>query len=77
LLSKEFFLLVIVSLLIAAPTAYYFMYDWLQNYTYRAEISGWVFAASGGAALMITLITVSFQAIRAALSNPTKSLRME
>ena len=77
LLSKEFFLLVMISLLIAMPVAYYFMHDWLENYTYRADISSWIFASSGGAALMITLVTVSFQAIRAAVANPVKSLRME
>jgi len=77
LLSKEFLLLVIVSLLIAGPMAYYFMHDWLENYTYRTEISSWIFAVSGGAALVITLITVSFQAIRAAVANPVKSLRTE
>jgi len=72
-----FFLLVMISLLIAMPVAYYFMHDWLENYTYRADISSWIFASSGGAALMITLVTVSFQAIRAAVANPVKSLRME
>lgn len=77
LLSKEFFLLVIISLLIAMPVAYYFMHNWLQNYIYRIGISGWVFAASGFAALMITLVTVSFQAIRAAVASPVKSLRAE
>lgn len=77
LLSKEFLLLVSISLLIAVPIAYYIMHDWLQNFTYRTEISGWVFAASGGVALLITLTTVSSQAIRAALANPVKSLRAE
>ena len=77
LLSKEFLLLVIISLVIAMPIAYYFMHDWLENYTYRTEISSWVFAASGGAALMITLITVSSQAIRAGIMNPVRALRTE
>ena len=77
LLSKEFFLLVMVSLLIAGPVAYYFMNDWLESYTYRTEISSWIFAVSGGGALMITLITVSFQAVRAAVASPVRSLRAE
>ena len=77
LLSKEFVILVIISLLIAAPIAYYFMYNWLQNYQYRTEISWWIFAAAGFGSLVITLLTVSFQAIKAAIANPVKSLRTE
>ena len=77
LLSKDFVLLIIISLLIATPTAYYFMYNWLQNYQYRSEISLWVFPAAGIGALVITLLTVSFQAIKAAISNPVKSLRSD
>jgi len=77
LLSKEFVLLVIFSLLIAAPIAYFFMYNWLQHYTYRAEIVWWIFAITGFGAIIITLLTVSFQSIKAALMNPAKSLRTE
>ncbi len=77
LLSKEFILLVIISLIIAAPLAYYFMNNWLQQYVYRTGITGWIFAAAGSGALVITLVTVSFQSIRAALTNPVKSLRTE
>ena len=77
LLSKEFAFLVIISLFIAAPIAYYFMHDWLQNYQYRAELSWWIFVAAGAGALIITLLTVSFQAIKAAIANPIKSLRTE
>jgi putative ABC transport system permease protein len=77
LLSKEFVLLVTVSLLIAMPLAYYFMHHWLMNYQYRIGISGWVFAASGTGALVISLVTVSFQAIKAALMKPVRSLRTE
>lgn len=77
LLSKDFIVLVIISLLIAAPTAYYFMHNWLQNYQYRSELSWWIFAVAGIGALIITLITVSFQAIKAAITNPVKSLRTE
>jgi ABC-type antimicrobial peptide transport system permease subunit len=77
LLSKDFVILVIISCLIATPIAYYFMNDWLQKYTYRTQISWWIFALSGLGALIITLLTVSFQAIKAAVANPVKSLRTE
>jgi putative ABC transport system permease protein len=77
LLSKDFVMLVIISFLIAVPVSYYFMHEWLQNYTYRTQISWWIFAAAGAGALVITLCTVSFQAIKAAVANPVKSLRTE
>jgi ABC-type antimicrobial peptide transport system permease subunit len=77
LLSKDFVFLVIISLLIAAPMATYFLSKWLQNYAYRTPISGWVFVLAGGAALVIALLTVSFQAIKAASANPIKALRNE
>jgi putative ABC transport system permease protein len=77
LLSKDFAMLVIISLIIAAPVAYYFMHNWLQNYQMRTEISWWIFAATGAGALLITLLTVSFQSVKAALANPVKSLRTE
>ena len=77
LLSKEFVVLVAISFLIAGPVAYYFMNNWLTNYTYRAGISWWIFGIAGIGALLITLITVSYQAIRAAVGNPVKSLRTE
>jgi putative ABC transport system permease protein len=77
LLSKDFVVLVIISCLIAAPIAYYFMNQWLQKYTYRTEISWWIFVAAGAGALLITLLTVSYQAIKVALANPVKSLRTE
>jgi putative ABC transport system permease protein len=77
LLSKEFAVLVMVSLLIAAPLAGYFMHGWLQHYQYRVALSWWIFAAAGAGALMITLLTVSYQAIKAAIANPVKSLRTE
>jgi hypothetical protein len=77
LLSKDFVVLVIISLFIAIPPAYYFMHNWLQNYPYRTEVSGWIFAATGIGAMVITLLTVSFQAIKAAIANPVKSLRTE
>ncbi len=77
LLSKDFVLLVIISVFIATPIAYLFMNDWLQKYDYRTNITWWVFALSGLGVMMITLLTVSFQAIKAALANPVKSLRTE
>jgi ABC-type antimicrobial peptide transport system permease subunit len=77
LLSKDFLLLVIIALIIAVPLSYYFMHNWLQNYEYRTQLAWWIFAVAGIAAFLITLLTVSFQAIRAALMNPVKSLRTE
>lgn len=77
LLSKDFVKLVIIALLIATPIAFYMMSQWIQKFAYRTEISWWIFVAAGLGALTITLITVSFQSIKAALSNPTKSLRTE
>ncbi|WP_276500540.1 ABC transporter permease [Terrimonas pollutisoli] len=77
LLSKDFVLLVFISLLIASPLAYYFMHGWLENYRYRINISWWIFALAGVIAFLLTLIMVSFQAIKAAIANPVKSLRAE
>jgi putative ABC transport system permease protein len=77
LLSREFVVLVIISLFIAVPVALYFMTDWLQQYQYRTAISWWIFVAAGAGALIITLLTVSFQAIKAAITNPVKALRSE
>ena len=77
LLSKDFLKLVILSILIASPIAYYFMDKWLQDFAYRIDISWWIFALAGIVAIVIALLTVSYQAIRAALANPVKSLRTE
>lgn len=77
MLSKDFVLLVIISCALAIPIAWYFLHNWLNDYEYRTEISWWIFAVAGLGALLITLITVSFQAFRAALANPVKSLRSE
>jgi putative ABC transport system permease protein len=77
MLSKEFVLLVIISIGISIPIAYYFLNNWLQNYEYRITISWWMFAATGLGALAITLLTVSYQSIRSASANPVKSLRSE
>lgn len=77
LLSKDFVVLVVISLLIATPAAYYLMHGWLESYQYRTPLSWWIFAATGLGAVVITLLTVSFQAIKAAVINPIKGLRTE
>ena len=77
LLSKDFVLLVFISLIIAMPMGWYLMHGWLQNYQYRSEISWWIFGVAGVGILVITLLTVSFQSIKAALMNPVKSLKAE
>ncbi|GAB3494852.1 ABC transporter permease [Spirosoma knui] len=77
MLSKDFVLLVMIAFSIATPIAYYFLNNWLHNYQYRTDLSWWIFAVTGAGALLITLLTVSYQAIKAALLNPVKSLRSE
>jgi len=77
LLSKDFVKLVLLANLIAWPIAYYAMNRWLQNFAYRVNLSWWVFALAGGVALLIALLTVSTQAIKAALANPVEALRYE
>ena len=77
LLSKDFMILVAVAFFIAGPIAYYFMNKWLQDFAYRIDMPYWIFFAAGIVAALIALITISFQAIKAALANPVKSLRTE
>ena len=77
MLSKDFLKLVLIALVIAAPIAWYFMNQWLEDFAYRTTISWWIFIVAGLAAVVITLCTISFQAIKAALVNPVKSLRSE
>ncbi|MGH2649326.1 MAG: ABC transporter permease, partial [Ginsengibacter sp.] len=77
LLSKDFMKLVIIAAFIAFPLAWWLMHTWLQDFAYRVNLSWWIFVASGLMALIIALITVSFQAIKAAVANPVKSLRTE
>jgi putative ABC transport system permease protein len=77
LLSKDFIKLVLVSIVVASPVAWLLMNRWLQEFAYRITIGWWVFVVSGFAAVFIALSTVSFQAIRAAIANPVKSLRTE
>jgi ABC-type antimicrobial peptide transport system permease subunit len=77
LLSTEYIWLTFIGFMIATPLAYLFMEKWLENYVYRITISWSIFAVTGGLALFITLITVSYQAIKVALSNPIDTLRNE
>ena len=77
LLSQDFLKLVLVANLLAWPVAWFAMNNWLQDFAYRIDISWWVFAMAGGLALVIALLTVSTQAIRAALANPVEALRYE
>lgn len=77
LLSKDFILLVIISCMISSPLAFYFLQNWLQRYEYRITISPFVFILAGLAAIVITILTISYQAVKAGLMNPVKSLRTE
>ena len=77
LLSKDFLKLVVIAMVIASPIAWWAMNKWLQDFVYRINISWWIFLFAGGSAVVIALLTVSFQAIKAALANPVKSLRSE
>jgi ABC-type antimicrobial peptide transport system permease subunit/AraC-like DNA-binding protein len=77
LFSKEFITLIVIAFAIAAPLAWYYMHQWLQAYVYRINISWWLFAAGGLTAIIIAIATISFQAIKAAMANPVKSLRSE
>lgn len=77
LLSRDFLKLVLIAIVIATPLAWYAMYHWLQDFAYRIEISWWVFALAGGLTILIALLTISFQSIKAALMNPVKSLKTE
>jgi ABC-type antimicrobial peptide transport system permease subunit len=77
LFSKEFIMLIAIAFAIAAPIAGYYMHQWLQDYVYRINISWWLFAAGGLVAIIIALVTISFQAMKAAMANPVNSLRSE
>ena len=77
LLSTDFVVLVIIALFISIPVSYYFMHRWLQGYQYHTAISWWTFVKTALGAVIITLLTVSYQSIKAATSNPVKSLRSE
>jgi putative ABC transport system permease protein len=77
MLCKDIVLLIVLALLISTPLAWYFMHDWLQGFAYRTALSGWMFVTAGAAAIGIALLTISFQAMKAAMANPVKSLRNE
>ena len=77
MLSKDFLKLVFIAMLIAFPIAWWAMNEWLQSFAYRITIGPGVFIISGGTIVLITLLTISFQAIKAAVANPVKSLRTE
>ena len=76
-LSKEFLILVVISFIIGSALSWYNMSKWLQHYTYRTDINAWVFIATISISMIVCLLTVSWQAIKAALSNPVKSLKNE
>jgi ABC-type antimicrobial peptide transport system permease subunit len=77
LFTREFAVLIAIAFLIASPIAWYFMHRWLQDYAFRLPITWWIFLAGGAASLTIALLTISFNALRAARANPVKSLRTE
>ncbi|MEJ2507013.1 MAG: hypothetical protein P8Y81_12200, partial [Ignavibacteriaceae bacterium] len=77
LLTKHFLYLILISILIATPIAWYIVNIWLRDFAYRIELSWWMFVIPGGIALVIASLTVSFQTIKAAIANPVKSLRYE
>ena len=77
LFSKEFMLLIAIAFIIATPVAWYYMQQWLQDYAYRISMSWWLFATGGLVSIIIALATISYQAIKAAVANPIKSLRTE
>lgn len=77
LLSKDFIKLVLIAIFIATPIAWYVMRTWLEDFAYRIDIQWWMFALAGLVALMVALLTVSFQSLKAARMNPVKSLRSE
>jgi ABC-type antimicrobial peptide transport system permease subunit len=77
LLSKDFLRLIALSICIAMPLTWFGMREWLGNYAFHAPLSWWIFASAGAGILLITLATVSFQSLRAALMNPVRSLRSE
>jgi hypothetical protein len=77
MLSKDFVRLVLISFVIASPISWWAMNKWLQDYQFRITIGWWIFAAAAGLVILIALVTISFQTLKAAMSNPAKSLRAE
>ena len=77
MLAKEFVILIILAMVIASPIAYYLIHQWLQGFAYRVNFSWWIFLSSGMSAILIAMLTVGYQSIKAAIANPVKSLRTE
>jgi len=77
LLSKDFVRLVLIAIVIASPLAWWVMNKWLQDFAYRIDLSAWIFLSAGCLAILIAIISVSVQAIKAAIANPANSLRTE
>jgi putative ABC transport system permease protein len=77
LLSQDFLKLVVISFIVASPVTWWLMHRWLQDFAYRIGISGWDFLAAGLLAVLITVLTIGFKAVNAAIANPVKSLRAE
>ena len=77
MLGKDFIILIVVALFIASPVAWYFMHRWLQGFAYRVDLNLWIYVLAGFGAILIALLTIGFQAIKAALANPVKNLRSE
>jgi ABC-type antimicrobial peptide transport system permease subunit len=77
LLSKDFMKLIIIAIIVSTPVAYYFMSEWLQGFEYHIGIEWWMFAIAASGAILLAILTISFQAIKTARENPVKSLRTE
>ena len=77
LLAREFVVLVLIAIIIATPVSLYFMGKWIQSFAYRITLDWWIFVTGGLIAILIAMSTVSYQAVKAALANPVKSLRNE
>jgi putative ABC transport system permease protein len=77
LLTRDFILLVLIAILIGFPVAIWAANNWMQDFAYKAEIAWWIYVVAAVAAILIALLTVSFQAIKASIANPVKSLRTE
>jgi putative ABC transport system permease protein len=77
MITKDFLKLILIAAVIAFPVAWWAMNKWLQDFAYRSNLSWWIFALAGGIALLIAMLTICFQSIKAAMANPVKSLRTE
>ena len=77
LMSRDFIRLVAIAFAVAAPLAWFFMNRWLQDFAYRIHMGAWVFIGAGITAILVAMVTISFQSVRAAVANPVASLRAE